>query len=135
MILKGAVSVLRAFTNSKLSDMTRAAYNISQITADSSGNRPVNVVTHREKATTIKTFTKPKSNNDDYQLIERWEQVVIFMLRTGHSRHNAHMCTKLKQLTPPVWLWPGATGSRVHFAAMLTTGVYEEDCVTKVELV
>ena len=37
VILTGAVSVLRAFTNSKLSDMTRAVSNTSQITAVFSG--------------------------------------------------------------------------------------------------
>ena len=75
------------------------AYVLAKLGA--TGNQHLNIVTHQEKATAIKTLTKTKSSKDDYQFLERWEQVIIFRFRTGHNRLNAHMCPKLKLSTPP----------------------------------
>ena len=107
------------------------AYVLAKLGA--TGNQPLNIVTHQEKATAIKTLTKPKSSKDDYRFLKRWEQVTIFRLRTGHNRFNAHMCPKLKLSTPHVRLWPEAGDSRVHHAALPLAGANEEDCVTNVD--
>ena len=80
------------------------------------GNQPLNGPLSMGKATAIKSLTKPKSSKDDYQLLERWEQVIIFRLRTGHSRLKSHMarCT--------------VTDSRVHPAVMPAAGANEKEC-------
>ena len=75
-----------------------------------------------------KTLIKPKSSKDDYQLLERWEQVIIFRLRTGHKRLNAHMWTKLKLSTSLLC----DCGQEQHTAAMPTAGENKEDCVANV---
>ena len=64
--------------------------------------QPLNPVSHKEKATTTKAIMRPKSTKDDYHLLDRWEQVIIMRLRTGHNRLNAHMCTKLKLFPSPL---------------------------------
>ncbi|XP_053402585.1 uncharacterized protein LOC128557936 [Mercenaria mercenaria] len=65
-------------------------------------NQPQNAITHEENVTMIKALTKPRPTKDDYHLLERWEQVIILRLRTGHNRLNAHMCTKLKLSPSPM---------------------------------
>ncbi|XP_070203398.1 uncharacterized protein [Littorina saxatilis] len=61
--------------------------------------QPDNPVSFAEKKTLVKAAMRPQSTRDAYHLLERWQQVVIMRLRTGHCRLNAHMFRKLK-LTP-----------------------------------
>jgi hypothetical protein len=43
----------------------------------------------------IRSIRKPPASiQDDYQIMTRLEQVVIFRLRTGHNRRRGHMNTK-----------------------------------------
>jgi len=126
VIFTDALSVLQALGNSKLPSMSRALDQLSRNkvvslqwipahcgvpgneTADrlaklgATGNQPITAVTHEEKATTVKTLMKPKTPKDDYHLLDRWEQVIIFRLRTGHNRLNAHMHAKFKLSPSPL---------------------------------
>ena len=38
---------------------------------------------------------------DDCHFLDRWQQVVVMRLRTGHSRLNAHMFRKMKLAPSP----------------------------------
>ena len=61
-------------------------------------------VSFPEEKAVIKTIFRRKwsqqhpdhSQSDSYQLLNRSDQVVLFRLRTGHNRLNAHMFRKLK---------------------------------------
>ncbi len=55
------------------------------------GDTPHNSVTHEETGTVIKTLTKAKPAKDAYHLLDRWEEVTLIRLRTGHNRLNTHM--------------------------------------------
>ena len=56
-------------------------------------------MTYHEKRTLIKSIFRSQPRKDDYRYLGREEQVIIFRLRTGHNRLNAHMYKKFK-LTP-----------------------------------
>jgi hypothetical protein len=58
--------------------------------------RPDNSVSFAEMKTLVKAVMRPQTTRDAYHLLERWQQVVIMRLRTGHCRLNAHMFKKLK---------------------------------------
>ena len=49
----------------------------------------------------IRALTMPKSQWDDYHLLSRKQQVVLVRLRTGHSRLNSHMHSKLNLAPSP----------------------------------
>ena len=57
---------------------------------------------YTDEKTIIKTFSKekwkrqhPNSNqSDSHYTLSRTQQVILFRLRTGHNRLNAHMCSK-----------------------------------------
>jgi len=126
VILTDALSVLQALGNSKLPVMSRAPNKLSRNiivslqwipahcgvpgneTADrlaklgARGDQPTNAITYEEKTTVIKSLLKPKTANDDYHLLDRWEQVIIFRLRTGHTKLNAHMFAKFKLSQSPL---------------------------------
>ncbi|XP_053398106.1 uncharacterized protein LOC128556593 [Mercenaria mercenaria] len=115
-----ALSVLQALENSKQTSIARALFSLykSRVVSlqwipahcgvpgnenadklaklGATDNQPQNAITHEEKVTMIKALTKPRPTKDDYHLLDRLEQVIIFRLRTGHNGLNAHMCTKLK---------------------------------------
>ena len=55
-----------------------------------------NQVTLHEQKTPIKATRKQRPERDDYHLLGRAEQVIIFRLRTGHCRLKQHMYRKLK---------------------------------------
>ena len=38
---------------------------------------------------------------DDFHFLDRWQQVVVMRLRTGHNRHNARMFKTMKLAPPP----------------------------------
>ena len=125
VIFTDALSVLQAFGNAKLPTMSRALGNLSKNrvvslqwipahcgvpgneSADrlaklgAKGKQPTHPFTHEEKKTVVKSLMKPKTTRDDYHLLDRWEQVIIFRLRTGHNRLNYHMHTKLKLSPSP----------------------------------
>jgi hypothetical protein len=49
----------------------------------------------------VKAVMRPQTTRDAFHLLERWQQVVIMRLRTGHCRLNAHMFRKLKLAPSP----------------------------------
>ncbi|CAG5134764.1 unnamed protein product [Candidula unifasciata] len=54
-------------------------------------------VTYHQKKRIIKSIRKPPAPaQDDYFIMDRPEQVIIFRLRTGHNRLRNHMYTKFK---------------------------------------
>ena len=54
-------------------------------------------ISYHQKKSMIKAQRKPNlPSRDDYHLLNRQEQVIIFRLRTGHNRLNSHMYTKFK---------------------------------------
>eukprot|EP00745_Piridium_sociabile_P016173 TRINITY_DN24024_c0_g3_i4.p1 TRINITY_DN24024_c0_g3~~TRINITY_DN24024_c0_g3_i4.p1 ORF type:complete len:165 (+),score=34.32 TRINITY_DN24024_c0_g3_i4:54-548(+) len=63
------------------------------------GIQPDNSVSFTERRTLVKAALRPTATRDPYHLLERWQQVAIMRLRTGHCRLNCHMFRKLK-LTP-----------------------------------
>ena len=63
--------------------------------------QPDNSVSFTEKRTLVKAAMRPKTTRDAYDFLERWQQVVIMRLRTGHNRLNAHMNRKMKLAPSP----------------------------------
>ena len=63
--------------------------------------QPDNRVSFAEKKILVKAAMRPKTTSDAYHSLERWQQVVIMRLRTGHCRLNAHMFKKLKLAPSP----------------------------------
>ena len=55
------------------------------------GGQQDNSVTFREKKTLIRAALGQCSERDDFHFLDRWQQVVVMKLRTGHNRLNAHM--------------------------------------------
>ena len=53
-------------------------------------------LTFHEKKTIIKSTFKGVNQKDDYHLLNREDQVILFRLRTGHNRLNHHMNKKFK---------------------------------------
>ena len=53
-------------------------------------------LTYHEKKTLIKTTFKGVTQRDDYHLLNREDQVILFRLRTGHNRLNHHMNKRFK---------------------------------------
>ena len=45
-------------------------------------------LTYHEKKTLMKTTFTGKTQRDDYHLLNREDQVILFRLRTGHNRLN-----------------------------------------------
>ena len=58
--------------------------------------QPDKPVTYSEKRTMIKYSRKRQKQKDDYHLLDREQQVIIFRLRTGHSRLKSHMHRRFK---------------------------------------
>ncbi|XP_041350841.1 uncharacterized protein LOC121369832 [Gigantopelta aegis] len=50
-----------------------------------------NWVTYEVMESHIKSLNRPSKQTNDYYLLSRQEQVIIFRLRTGHNRLNQHM--------------------------------------------
>jgi ribonuclease HI len=63
--------------------------------------QPDNSVSFAEMKTLVKAVMRPQTTRDAYHLLERWQQVVIMRLRTGHCRLNAHLFRKLKLAPSP----------------------------------
>ena len=63
--------------------------------------QPNNSVSFTEKKTLVKATLRPQTTRDSYHHLERWQQVVIMRLRTGHCRLNAHMFKKLRLAPSP----------------------------------
>ena len=60
------------------------------------GRQLENSVTFMEKKTLVKATFRTTSTRDALQSLDRWQQVVIFRLRTGHCRLNSHLSKKMK---------------------------------------
>ena len=63
--------------------------------------QPENSINFTEKKTIVKATFRPTTTRDPYRSLDRWQQVVIFRLRTGHCRLNAHLHTKMKLVPSP----------------------------------
>ena len=63
--------------------------------------QPENSVSFTEKKTLVKAKLQPQTTRDAIHYLERWQQVAIMRLRTGHCRLNAHMFRKLKLAPSP----------------------------------
>jgi ribonuclease HI len=53
-------------------------------------------ISYHQKKKMIRTIRASKRTQDDYQILNRPEQVIIMRLRTGHNRLRSHMYTKFK---------------------------------------
>ena len=60
-----------------------------------------NWVIYEEMKSHIKSPYKPSKQTNDYYLLSRHEQVIIFRLRTGHNRLNQHMYKRFRLVPPP----------------------------------
>ena len=58
-----------------------------------------NSVAFQEKKTPIRAALGQRIERDDFHFFDRWQQVVVMRLRTGHNRLTAQMLRKIK-LTP-----------------------------------
>ena len=120
VILTDALSVLIAFENGKIPDLRSALRSIAHNTIvlqwipshcgiggnekadtlakEGAGKEQANTpVTYSEVKTIIKNVRKPPTQpRDDYHLLNRQEQAIIFRLRTGHNRLKHHMFSKFK---------------------------------------
>ena len=65
------------------------------------GRQLENSVTFMEKKTLVKATFRTTSTRDALQSLDRWQQVVIFRLRTGHCRLNSHLSKKMKLMPSP----------------------------------
>ena len=45
----------------------------------------------KKKKTLIRAALRQRTERDDFHFLDRWQQVVVMKLRTGHNRLNAHM--------------------------------------------
>lgn len=63
--------------------------------------QPDDGVTFPEKRTLIKALFKTPREQDAYHALERWQQVIIFRLRTGHCRLNSHMYYTMRLAPSP----------------------------------
>ncbi|XP_041351095.1 uncharacterized protein LOC121370061 [Gigantopelta aegis] len=81
--------------------------------------QPSNTLASQRRNTLIKAANRPQTEQDDYHLLSRLEQVTLLRLRTGHNRLNAHMFRKFKlAATPTLQLWPGRPNSRTHLTGV-----------------
>ena len=126
VFLSDALSVLQAYQNHKLPNLTKALQQVATTRravlqwipaqcgilgneqADilakegARGEQHVNNVSFSEKNALIRALTNPKLQRDDYKhLLSRKQQVILVRLRTGHSRLNSHMHRKLKLAPSP----------------------------------
>ena len=63
--------------------------------------QPQNSVSFEEKKTLVKAFLRPQTTRDAFHSLDRWQQVVIMRLRTGHCRLNHHLFRRMKLAPPP----------------------------------
>ena len=62
-----------------------------------------NQVTYDEKKTLIKAAFRPAPTTEDaYHKLDRWQQAIIFRLRTGHCRLKAHLYKKFRLVPSPL---------------------------------
>ena len=116
VFLSDALSVLQAYQNHKLPNLTKALQQVAatrravlpRIPAHCgiSGNEQADIlakegareeqhannVSFSKKKTLIRALTMPRSQRDDYHLLSRKQQVILVRLRTGHNRLNI-ICT------------------------------------------
>ena len=125
VFLSDALSVLHAYQNHKLPNLTKALQKVAATRravlqwipahcgisgneqADilakegARGEQYANNVSFSEKKTLIRALTMPRSQRDDYHLLSRKQQIVLVRLRTGHNRLISHMHGKLKLASSP----------------------------------
>jgi len=54
-----------------------------------------------KKKTLIRAAPGQRTEREDFHFRDRWQQVVVKRLRTGHTRLNAHMFKKMKPAPLP----------------------------------
>ena len=124
-LLSDALSLLQAYQNHKLPNLTKALQQVAAtrravlqwipahcgisgneqadiLTKEGArGEQHANNVSFSEKKTLIRALTMPRSQRDDYYLLSRRQQVILVRLCTGHNRLNSHMHHKLKLVPSP----------------------------------
>ena len=125
VFLSDALSVLQAYQNHKLPDLTKALQQVATTRravlqwipahcgisgneqADilakegARGEQHANNVSFSEKKTLIRALIMPRSQRDDYYLLSQRQQIILVRLCTGHNRLNSHMHRKLKLAPSP----------------------------------
>ena len=125
VFLSDALSVLQAYQNHKLPNLTKALQQVAatrravlqwipahcgisgneqaDILAkeDARGEQHANNVNFNEKKTLIRALTMPRSQRDDYHLMSQEQQVILVRLCIEHNRLNSHMQGKLKLTSSP----------------------------------
>ena len=126
VFLSDALFVLQAYQNHKFPNLTKALQQVAATRravlqwipahCGISGNEHADIlakvgargeqhasnVSFSEKKTLlIRALTMPRSQNDDYHLLSRKQQVNIVRLRTGHNRLNSQMHRKRKLAPSP----------------------------------
>ena len=66
------------------------------------GRQPENDISFREKKALVKAAFRTTTTRDAYHLLNRPQQVMIFRLRTGHCRLNAHLSGKMRLVPSPI---------------------------------
>ena len=64
--------------------------------------QPNNGVSPKEMKTIIQSLHRMARPKDNYHLLTRSQQVVIFRLRTGHNKLNQHLFQKLRAVPSPM---------------------------------
>ena len=124
-LLSDALSLLQAYQNHKLPNLTKALQQVAAtrravlqwipahcgisgneqadiLTKEGArGEQHANNVSFSEKKTIIRALIMPRSQRDDYYLLSRKQQVILVRLCTGHNRLNSHMHHKLKLAPSP----------------------------------
>ena len=125
VFLSDALSVLQAYQNHKLPNLTKALQQVAATRravlqwipahcgisgneqADTlakkgaRGEQHANNVSFSEKKTLIRVLTMPRSQRDDYHLLSLKQQVILVRLCPRHNRLNSHMHRKLKLAPSP----------------------------------
>ena len=114
VFLSDALSVLQAYQNHKLQNLTEALQQVATtrravlqwipahcgilgneqadiLAKEGPEENSMSTMSASVKRRLIRALTKPKLQRDDYHLLSRKQQVILVRLRTGHNRLNSHV--------------------------------------------
>ena len=149
VFLSDILSVLQAYQNHKLSNLTKALQKIAATRkavlqwipahcgisgneqADilakegARGEQHANNVSFSEKKTLIRVLTMPRSQRDDYRLLSWKQQVILVRLRNGNNRLNSHAPQTEAGTLTNLPLWSRRTNHRAHSTKMPPSQSYK----------